>query len=348
MKKNLSFLVLSIFSFFAQGQVVERLGLEGQYGYIIPHSADLLPVSKTNPIGMTLNYQRLNSSEESWQVCNCYHYLGLQLGYQNFGNPEVLGSAAILSGTFEPILWKSSKWALSIRSGIGLVYLNRVYDAETNPLNYFFSAPLSFLIFTAPTVSYSFDRHWDMNVSLNYNHISNGGQQQPNRGMNFPTLGIGLGYNFQEIFFPDYSKPQLTSDWIGYAEGGFTTRNASGGSQRKISINVAVGAIKPFTHINGIGGGLEVTKDNSLAVQNNGWEALMPAPFVAHHLIFGRFDFSQRMALYTHKPAGYNNYRFYQRYLIQFSIRPQLYLGISLKSHGHVAENIDGRIGWRF
>jgi len=92
----------------SEAQTIDKFGLEGQYGIIIPHAEDLQNISTSNPYGIQLSYSRLNASKSSWEVCNCFHYLGLQLSVQDFGNPEVLGQANSLTGFFEPICFPAN------------------------------------------------------------------------------------------------------------------------------------------------------------------------------------------------------------------------------------------------
>jgi hypothetical protein len=54
------------------------------------------------------------------------------------------------------------------------------------------------------------------------------------------------------------------------------------------------------------------------------------------------------MAIYTNKPVGYNDYVFFQRYVLGYKVFNQMTLGIGLKAHGHIAEHMDFRIGWKF
>lgn len=236
--------------------------------------------------------------------------------------------------------------AFSLLSGLGVSYLNKVYNEVSNPDNVFFSTPISFLIFLTPKMEYSLTPYWGLNFSISYNHISNGGQSQPNKGINYPMGGLGLVRYFQNNSYPNYEKDKISKNWIYYLESGFSTREGKDG--REPNIAVVFGTIKPLSSLNGLGGGLELNKDFSLEVKENRMEALMPAPFIAHHFLFGKIDFSQRMALYTHKPYGYNNYNFYQRYVLGYKVLNQMTLGIGLKAHGHIAEHMDFRIGWKF
>jgi hypothetical protein len=348
--KKLLFILL--FSFFVSGlysQNIKKLTFEGQYGFIIPHSQDLKPISQSNPYGVNLHYQVLNTSKKSWDACNCFHYLGAQLSYHNFANPDVLGSAISLSGTFEPILWRKGRVSFNLLTGGGVSYLTEYYDEVENPENVFFSKPINFLLFVTPKFEYRFSENWSAHISFAYNHISNGGQSQPNKGMNYPMWGIGLNRYSDLQVFPNYVKKSLLENWNWYLESGFTTSVSAWSSGRKLVIALVGGTHRSVSSINALGAGIETVIDYSLEVENNRSEAIMPAPFIANHFIFGRVDFSQRMAIYTRKPDGYNDdFSFYQRYLLMYRFDGNLSLGFSLKAHGHIAEHMDFRIGWKF
>lgn len=348
MKKQFFYIFFFLLASIASGQQVKRLGLEGNYGFIIPHSPELRPTAGSNPFGISLHYQLLKQNRENWEACNCFHYLGIQASYHNFGNPEVLGSAYHLSGTFEPILWKNGSFFLSLLTGMGFSYLDKVYDPVQNPENLFFSSPLSFLLFVSPKFEYWLGDEWGINLSFTYNHISNGGQSQPNKGINYPMMGLGINRYFESPSFPNYEKSITSNTFQWYVETAYTNRESAWSEGRKPVLNILGGFYNNLTSINAFGGGLELTKDYSLEVENSRLEALMPAPFIAHHFLFGRFDFNQRMAVYLQKPTGYHDFVFYQRYSLMYRMIDDFSLGISLKAHGHVAENLDLRLSYRF
>ncbi len=348
MNKHLFLILFFLIGFEVSGQHVSRLGLEGQFGFIIPHSPELRPISNTNPTGLSAHYQWMPTNKNSWDICNCFHFLGIQASYHDFGNPDVLGRAISVSGTFEPILWEKEKWRLSLLSGFGISYLKNVYDEQTNPENLFLSSPISFLIFATPKIEYSLHPDWSVYFSFAYNHISNGGQQQPNKGINYPMFGVGINRYFSRPSLPDYEADDRERNWKSYLELGVTNREAVWTEGRKPTISLAGGARRSVSRINALGAGLEVTKDFALETENSRMEAIMPAPYLAHHFELGRFDFSQRFAVYTFKPNGYVENMFYQRYVLLFNFLDELKAGFSLKVHGHVAENIDLRISWNF
>ncbi len=329
----------------SKGQSSTRFGSEWQYGFIIPHAADLKGVADSYPVGWTLSWQSMGTSKRNWEACNCFHYLGLHLSYIDLGNKDVLGQAYSFSGSFEPVLWRNHHWSLNLSSGIGLVYLNRIHHPDTNPLNNFFSSHLSFLLFVAPALEYRLSDSWGARLSVNYNHISNGGQKQPNRGMNFPQVGLGLNHFLDKKDLPEYEALENRKHWFWGIESGITTRKTGNGNRREPSLSFAGHVSKVLSRVNGLAAGAELELDYSAG----GHEQPISAPFLVHSFLPGRFVFSQRMAWYLSKPEDvFENFRFYQRYVLMFNLISGLDIGVSLKAHGHTASNIDFRLGWRF
>ncbi|MDN3202991.1 acyloxyacyl hydrolase [Algoriphagus sediminis] len=325
-----------------------RFGLEAQYGTILAHNPELVEIADTNPWSISLSSQWMGSSRKNWEACNCFHYLGLNLSVMDFQNPDELGQAWSLSGTFEPYLVRREKLSLSLSTGLGASYITRVYDEVENPGNTFFSSHLSFLIFLSPRITWDFSENWALQGSFTYGHISNGGQKQPNRGMNFPTWGLGILHYTNRADLPEYVRTPIPRKWNFYLDAGFNTRdNGTGG--REPNLFLGGGTYRQISGIIGLGGGVELAKDFSIPVEGSRTEALIPAVYAENHFLFGRFDFSQRMALYLHKPKGYQeDHSFYQRYSLHYVLFDSFRIGAGLKAHGHVAEYLDLRLGWVF
>ncbi len=335
-------------SFTVSSQTTNRFGIEGQSGFIIAHAHDLKPFADRRPVSLNFSWKRIDLSRKHWEVCNCYHYLGARFSVLDFDESDVLGRAYILSGIFEPVLWHSKSLSVSLPSGIGVTYLTHFYDKENNPENQFFSAPVSFLLFVSPTLEIRLSEKWRGAVSVNYNHISNGGQKKPNRGMNFPQLGVGLHYTLEEKPLPDYEAKKPAQKFWYWFETGVTRRTPSGTKLQKLWVSFAAGAGRELSAINGISAGLEASRDYSLQHSDGSYGKTMSAPFIGHHFRLGRVDFNQRMALYVHRPEEMAEHRFYQRYQLWINAGKGWHVGISLFAHGHVARNLDLRFGYAF
>lgn len=333
------------------------LGAKAHYGFIIPHTEELREVSGTNPVGFQLDWSRLSTTQNAWKHCNCYAKVGASFTYFNYQQPDVLGSSFNLIAYAEPLLLSRPHFSLSLRGGLGITYLDQVYDATENPQNIFYSSPISFLLLANLMFNYHLSDQWDLSLAANYNHISNGGIRSPNKGMNFPTFSLGAEYKLNPITLVEREKVSFER-WTIHPYGRvFATRrgvNVDGFADREnvLLFGLAGGIQTQIAKLHAISSGLEIFRDNALReeAQHKGIEV---APYVlgwavGHHFLFGKFDFNQQLVYYLHKPFPFTDKHFYQRYELAYQFMPDWLLGVSLLAHGDTAQNIDVRVGFVF
>ncbi len=334
------------------------VGLNAQYGFIIPHSEELKAISGVNPWGLSADVSKLFNSDKSWDNCNCYSKIGLSFNYYNYGNPEQLGNSYNLILFAEPYLGFRKKMHTTLRAGMGITYLNQVYDEVTNPENLFYSSPLSFILALQFKFNYRIDPHYAVNLSLNYNHISNAAISKPNKGMNFPTLGLGLEYTIRPVALEkkrvsiDYDRDKL----IRYARLFWNLRTVEETDDhdeaKEIMIGLEAGLMKRISRINGLMGGGEISYDGTIKQQINrndlDYSPYLASLHLGHFFVFGKFTFTQQFAWYAYKSYPFNDKAFFQRYALLWQFGKIINCGFSLKSHGHVAEYMDVRMGVMF
>ena len=334
------------------------VGAKFHYGFIIPHAEELKEISDSNIYGIQVDFSKLNTSFRSWSNCNCYSRLGISFNFFDYSNPEVLGHSYNLAFFFEPYFNFKSRSRFSMRVGMGLSYLDNVYDESSNPENLFFGSKISGILLLNLSYNYLIRERYQLNFSLNYNHISNAGLKMPNKGMNFPTASLGLDY----ILWPVKLKPQKKSNGIrkktllGYGRVFWSIRSVDAdsiyGDKDKLMIGIEGGIIKGLSNINGILAGMEFSYDGSFQeISDRLGEDY--APFVLSlHLgnafVIGRITFTQQLAYYVCRPFPSTSKSFFQRYGIYYRIGKMASVGFSLKAHGHVAEHMDMRIGLEF
>ncbi|QSE97450.1 acyloxyacyl hydrolase [Fulvivirga lutea] len=324
------------------------------YGKIIPHSSELKPVTEEPLWGLQLDYSRLKLSEKAWDQCNCYAKLGASFTYFNYQNPDQLGSSSNLIFFAEPYLSYKSPLKISMRTGVGFTYLNRLYDENTNPENLFFSSHLSFIMHLGLYGIYSLNDNYALKVGFNYNHISNGGLKQPNKGMNFPTISAGVIYNRSSYKLEAREKnTHLKKKLFYYARLFGTMPEVSNEdvsvNERKLLIGLSGGALFHVTQSNAFNVGVEFTNDESYKrsaeLMGEDYDHRVVGLVLGHNFVFGKILFNQQMGWYAYRPFPSTSNSFYQRYELMYKIADKLQAGVGLKSHGHVAENMDLRIG---
>lgn len=329
----------------------EFIGVNIHGGFIIPHSAELKPVSDTNPIGLQLEYNKLKLDRKAWETCNCYGRTGWSFLYMNYNDPDQLGSSYNLIYYVQPYFDYTPPLTFSLKAGGGITYLDQVYDEETNPENLFYSSPLSFYLFLAPTVGFIVSDKWELALSANYNHISNGGSKQPNKGMNFPSLSIGasrmLNYQLPESRSPSSEDRKKWEKYLG-AFGSLRSADESTEGSNYLMTGLNAGIMRPLSVLNGLNAGIEISYDDSyrerlerMEVEESPW---IVSAMVGHQFTVGQFYFIQQFGFYLIRPEEVQPKDVFQRYSIYYKLRKGLGFGTSLIAHGHVADHMDLRL----
>ncbi len=334
------------------------LGAKVHYGFIIPHSEDLKEISEPNIWGLQIDVSKLNTSFKSWSNCNCYSRLGFSFNFYDYRNPEVLGHSYNLAFFFEPYFNFKSRSRFSMRFGMGLSYLDNVYDESTNPENLFFGSKISGILLMNVSYNYLIKERYQLNFSLNYNHISNAGLKMPNKGMNFPTASIGMDYILRPVNLKTQDKVSgiRKKSLLGYGRIFWSIRSVDAdsvyGDKDKLMIGLEGGIIKGLSNINGLLAGMEFSYDGSFQEMterlNEDYSPFVISLHVGNAFVIGRITFTQQMAFYLYRPFPSTSKSYFQRYGIYYRIGKMTSIGFSLKAHGHVAEHMDMRIGFEF
>ena len=337
------------------------IAIRGHYGFIIPHTAAIAEISNSNPWGIEADLAWHLVRERIWKHCYCYPRTGLSLNYFNFSFPEVLGHSVALYPYIEPYIRPQKKLSISFRFGMGPAWVSKVYDAETNPDNFFFCNHLSFIVVLNAAVNYRLNSRLSARAAFNYNHISNGGISQPNVGMNFPTLNAGFEYGITEFRIPHREKDTLRvlypdRSWgEAYILG--TVKDDEIDEDKHYPV---IGAGICYNYLIGrivaLNAGTEWISDFSVKEKIRRESINDPGSAPDHNraailagfdLLFGRFLFVHQWGFYYYAPYP-ARHRVYQRYGLNLRFTDRLYLGINIKAHGHVADLMDARLGIRF
>lgn len=321
------------------------------HGFIIVHSRDIRALEDSYPWGLEVDFGWQRLSSDAWEMCNCYPRMGVSLGAWYLDSPSILGNAYTATFFLEPEFGQPGKVSFSIRGGLGLSYQTRPHDPVENPDNLSYSTLLAFPLQVGGTVRWSVNEHWQLHTSARYNHISNGGMRQPNKGINWPTLAVGFTY------FPERKiMPRSKTDWRSLVPPRKQWSFAAFGTYHEPARSVVIGgggAEVKYSHqvarVNALTGGAEWMVHGSYpyeARQEGGdTHPHLLGLAAGHEFLLGRFLFSQQFGAYLLKPA--NEPRdVYQRYGIMYAPGGKWAFGVHLKTHGHVADFLDLRVAF--
>lgn len=334
-------------------QPVQSMEMSGDYGFVILHSQAIRPIGKSYPFAVGGEYSFWLLKDENWEDCNCFPRLGLNLSYHDFDNPHVLGFGLPLYGFIEPWYRLSTRWFFTLRGGMGYAYTSRPYDDETNPLNLSYSMYLNPYLMLGSGLAFRFSDHWRMGLQARYNHISNGGQQEPNKGINYPTANLSLSYSFEPLKFREREK--LPLEEMEMQKSLISTAFIAGKSIDASRVTYAVpGAAlrysQQFGRTSAWVAGVEWIDNLAYRkrIEQEGLELShhQVGVLAGHEFLLGNFVFSQMIGVYLYREYDIKP-DWYQRYDLEWYFWKDFAAGTALKAHGHVAEFLDFRLSYR-
>ncbi len=332
-------------------------GSQMHFGFIIPHSKAIEPVSYTNPYGIEVTFNKLNSSLTGRKVFNAYWISGIQAGYYNFQYPDVLGGAYKLTLFAEPILFFSDRILLTLRGGAGLSYHTSIYDEINNPLNQFFCTRISFPLYVSTTLKLKLNSSFFLTLSGNYNHISNGGIKQPNLGMNFPTASVGLEYFYEPYKVPEKVPKKVHIDFnrrLYYTFEVLTAIRVLDKTElypemKTMAFGIHARAAKPLGSIYSLSVGAELVFDGyfkeTIKREGSDIDYKRLALTCGQDLKFGQVFFSQYFGFYVYSQLIAPRW-YYQKYELAYKFKSGIMTGIFLKAHLHEAEMMGVTLSW--
>lgn len=323
------------------------------HGFIFAHSRAVQNTKGANPTGIELIFGWQRNDTTTWKLCNCFPKKGLLLAYYDY-DVRLLGKSFNAAYYLEPFYKLGNKSFFSFKGMAGLAYLTNPFDSLTNPTNQSYSAAIGAYLFVGLGLSWSISEQWWLSATINYQHISNGGLRQPNKGINWPTAGIAIAYqkNPRPYFKASRSKEKFWKEYslrwdagiFGIAKRG---TNESGQNRRMPLIGGTVQTAKQVGRINMVTIGAEIYDDKSLRMQMKrdsiDASAIRAGLMLGHEFLLGRFTFSQKLGIYVFNQAPYYD-RLYHRWGIHYFINKNLGIGINIKAHRHVADFVDLRI----
>lgn len=241
-----------------------------------------------------------------------------------------------------------------MRGVAGLAYLTNPFDSLRNPTNQSYSSALGIYLLFGVGISFLVNDQWWINGTINYQHISNGGLRQPNKGINWPTAGISVAWlrNPEPYYSGRRSKEKFWKNYpvrwdagiFGIAKRG---TDESGNSHRMPLIGAALQGSRQVGRVSALTLGAEVYTDKSLRMKlkrdSIDASAVRAGLLFGHEFLLGKFLFSQRLGVYIFDQTPYFD-KIYHRWGLHYRVNNKWGTGFHLKAHRHIADFIDVRL----
>jgi len=326
-----------------------------QHGFIFAHSPLVQNTKGANPTGIEISLGWQRSDAAAWDLCNCFPRKGLLISYYDY-NTKILGKSVGAAYFLEPNYKLGKKSFFHIKGAAGLAYLTNPFDSIKNPGNQSYSAAVNGYLLVGIGLWFKLNDHWWLNGSLNYQHVSNGGLRQPNKGINWPTVGIAIGY--QKNPRPYYSgtrnnerswkddPPRWDMSIFGIAKKGV---DEHGNRKRLPLFGFSIQGGKQVGRINMLTLGAEIFYDETLRIRlkhdSIDASAIKSGITFGHEFLLGKFLFSQRIGVYIFDQTPYYD-PIYHRWGIHYRMNRHWGVGLNLLAHRHVADFVDIRLSY--
>lgn len=321
--------------------------------FVLVHSREIREIEDAYPRGLQVDLSWQQRDESSFNRCNCFPKLGASFQFWDFDNPEILGYGINAYFFVEPEYGASKFFSFSFRGGFGASILSNPHHPIENPDNQSYSTNIAFALIVAAKGSFRISNRDKIDFSAYYNHISNGGIKQPNKGINYPSLSLGITHNVNDLEYENHHKTDwkkserqkrldLTS-FVSWKQVDKDVHVFAPGFEVKYSYQVA--------SLSAITAGMEYLDDNFAKYQyeKNGvddeWRKSSMA--LGHEFLLGRILFSQQLGIYLYNPDWQGD-PVYQRYGFVYRFTDVVGLGINVKAHRQVADLVDYRLSISF
>jgi hypothetical protein len=305
------------------------------------------------PIGIELLYTKQLRDEKSWQQNRCYFNSGIGINYFNYNN-SILGQSASLFYIFEPQVKLGKKLKIFGSTNLGLTFLTNPHKNSSNNLNLSYSLPISFNLVFGAGIQYPLSKNFQLGLAGHFVHISNGGLQEPNRGVNLTSINLRLTYNPSDNELKNFIKKPFIYKNKSRLDLGFYGSNKNidvNDDERFFIFGFSANYSKQIGRFYALTSGLEVLTDkvteerlkrNKLNKSN-----IRSGLLVGQEFLFGRFVVSQQLGYYLINDTKYFN-EFYQRAGVCYYTRSNIAFGFSLLTHTYNPNFMDIRLLYSF
>lgn len=357
-------------SLFIQNQSVYSFSLHN--ATILVHTKQVENTRGARPKGAAFEWSTLHSGYNTYKKWGFLSRNGLLISYFDFNTP-ILGKAYDAGYFIEPIFKLGNKAELRIKGTLGMGYLtnpnvNRRDSSATANFNY--GSHLNAYLQLSVGASVHINKHFSAYLSGNFNHNSNSGFALPNRGVNYPSLSVGILYHSNNNRLPSYQRVKDNS-WkknnaMQYYVGLFDAfKDGWTGVGSKYKKQLLIGgtafAIKRVSNVNALTAGVEAYYDGGLALTkrstNDNTSNFFASVLIGNEFYLSKFILSQQLGYHVYKNTDtYNEVylkninavrNLYQRYGIAYQLTPKYRIGFNFFARADFADFFDFRLLYR-
>ena len=362
--KYFFYLFLLIYSISFGQNSEEIINIEANYftGNIMTHSPDLGHLVSSHPESVLISLSKKTFGKEEWQTAYNYPDYGVFFLYQDFKNKYLGHNFAV--GAHYNFYFLKRNLMFKIAQGVALA--SNPHDNLTNNKNGAFGSKI--LANTNFVLQYKKENlinNFGFQAGLIFTHFSNGRIKSPNSGINTYGLNLGINYNFEKNhqYVNDTISSKITyREPIKYNFVFRTGVNESSiiNSGQHAFYHIGFYADKRLNRKSALQFGTEIFFSNFykdfIRYQAFAYTKLNLDPatdykrvgvFIGHELFINKVSIEAQLGYYIYQPYKHD-IPIYDRVGLKYYLKKNIFSGISVKTHGFLAEAIEFSLGYRF
>src|SRR5450432_320115 len=331
------------------------IGIMGHYGFIDPSISTLAYVMYSHPELLELSVSTQTIGGQSWQQNNNFPEVGLAFLYGNSGSPKYLGHMTALIPFIKFYAFRSSRFYMGFRVGMGGAWVEKIFNKETNSKNLIIGSNMNFCANLMVSVGTKILPRSYLDAGFSLTHLSNGSMKLPNYGLNPISISAGIKYDLHPPLKMIKSPlPLLNKKWNYYIYAFAAFKESPPIESPVYLVNIINAEVmKDFSYTDRIGAGINFTYDRSLVTQDlnspgyhfdNSKLRLEVGLYLAYEYVAGNLSFPLQVGVYV-----YNNYlesTVYETVGIKYRIAEHWVIGGAVKAYLGKGDFIQWGIGY--
>jgi hypothetical protein len=165
---------------------------------LLPEYGFLYYLTDSNVDAFELSVSKKVSGNQLWHQVYRYPEIGFSGFYTSLGNDAVFGRAFALNPYINFNLTKDSPLSLKYKIGLGLGYITKHFDPETNYRDLPVGSHLNIWFVSELYGVYTIRELYSVRAGISFYHLSNANLAEPNIGLNYLTFFLGSAYRFRD------------------------------------------------------------------------------------------------------------------------------------------------------
>ena len=328
-------------------------------GKIFNHSPLMAPLIKYPVVEGEIFISKQTYGNHRWNSFFNYPEYGLCLSFLDLGSPDYTGTAQCLYPYINFHLFNNRyRMNINFRFGAGFAYIEKIYNAKTNPLNYAFSTHPNILLNAQLQGVCKISKSWSFFAGGGINHFSNGAYRMPNLGMNIFNYFTGISHSFgkEQSLISSENKINLKNkkwDFSLFLLAGIKEINPVGG-KTYFAGDFNMELTKKHLQYTRFGLSLDITHDGSeydcIVFQSLPAVDRLKTTRIGlsggYVLLFGDFSLDLYLGRYLYEPNPLYG-KAYQRTSLRYPLSDRVKVSLAFRNHKGKADFVGIGLGFR-